>query len=83
MGFFGGEIKSVDLLNELKKQFNAESIEDYICVKCSINRYMKINSGKINPQLKAFMYRLASDRSSLDEDRFKEELNSWKEKTGD
>ena len=73
---------AISLLSEMRKHFKAEVIEDFICVKCSINRYLRINKDNIDQQLKNFLERLVTDRSSLDEDIFKKQFKRWKVKTG-
>ena len=66
----------------MRKHFKAETIEDYICVKCSINRYLRINKNNINKSLENLLLRVVDDRSSLDEDIFKKQYKRWKAKTG-
>ena len=82
MNLFGPSSGAVDLLSEMKKHFRAEVIEDFICVKCSINRYLRINKGNLDSSLEHFLERLVTDRSSLDEETFKKQFKRWKAKTG-
>ena len=60
--------------------FQAETIEDYTCMKCSIRNHLSFN--KIEDQeLKSFLERLVTDRGDLDEDDFKGAWKEWKAKT--
>ena len=49
--------------------FKKEIIEDYTCIKCSINHYLRTKGASIKSlALKQFLERLVTDRSELDED---------------
>lgn len=75
---------SYGLIGLMQGLFKQETIEDYTCIKCSINHHLRSQGAQIKSlALRQFLERLVSDRGELDSDQFKEAWREWKRTTGD